>query len=245
MKQIKHIKDLKPDKRNARKHNPRNIGMIERSLGEVGAARSIVIDEDGKILAGNGTVEGAAQAGITKVQVVDADGETIVAVRRTGLTDEQKTKLALYDNRTAELAEWDADVLEEIGEEIDLSGMFTGDEFGQVTGAEYTIKTDPVIYEPSDNKPTLGALYSMGRAARLLGDIDASSVSEDEKAFLRVAAWRHAVISYSAVADYYAHASAEMQRLMEDSALVIIDYKKAVELAYAKVSERIMELAGA
>lgn len=41
---IDHLKDLTPDKRNARKHNPRNIGMIVDSLHEVGAARSIVID---------------------------------------------------------------------------------------------------------------------------------------------------------------------------------------------------------
>jgi len=120
-----NLSGLKPDPRNARKHNPRNVGMIEKALGEVGAARSIVIDEDGTILAGNATVEAAAAAGIERVQVVDADGETIVAVRRTGLTPEQKTKLALYDNRTAELAEWDSEVLADVAGEIDLSGMFT------------------------------------------------------------------------------------------------------------------------
>ena len=81
---IDHIKDLKPDGRNARRHNPRNIGMIETALNEVGAARSIVIDEGGNILAGNGTVEAAAQAGITRVKVVEADGNEIVAVRRHG-----------------------------------------------------------------------------------------------------------------------------------------------------------------
>lgn len=81
--------------------------MIEKAMNEVGAARSIVVDENGVILAGNATVEAAAAAGIEKVQVIDADGETIIAVRRTGLTDEQKKRLALFDNRTAELAEWD------------------------------------------------------------------------------------------------------------------------------------------
>lgn len=109
---ITQIGDLTPDSRNARRHNPRNIGLLVDSLQEVGAARSIVIDEDGRILAGNGTVEAAAEAGITRVQVVDADGETIVAVRRRGLTEEQKRRLALLDNRTAELADWDASVLE-------------------------------------------------------------------------------------------------------------------------------------
>jgi hypothetical protein len=117
-----HIKDLKPDPRNARKHTSKNIGMISDSLRAVGAARSIVIDENDEILAGNGVIEGAAEAGITKLKIVEADGNTIIAVRRRGLTPEQKTKLALYDNRTAELAEWDLDVLKEFAVEgLDLT----------------------------------------------------------------------------------------------------------------------------
>ena len=111
-KQIETLADLTPDPRNARKHNPRNVGMLERALNEVGAARSIVIDENGVVLAGNATIEAAGRLGMERVQVVDADGETIVAVRRTGLTQTQKTRLALYDNRTAELADWDAETIE-------------------------------------------------------------------------------------------------------------------------------------
>jgi DNA modification methylase len=128
------IADLKPDPANARKHNPRNVGMIERSLQEVGAARSIVIDEDDVVLAGNGVLEAAALAGIERVKVVDADGSTIVAVRRSGLTDEQKRRLALYDNRTAELAEWDADVLAAVADAdaAALDGLFSEDELAAV-----------------------------------------------------------------------------------------------------------------
>lgn len=106
-----HIGQLTPDPRNARKHTPRNVGMVESALREVGAARSIVIDEDGVILAGNATVEAAAAAGIEKLQVVQADGNAIIAVQRSGLTAQQKTRLALYDNRAAELAEWDIETL--------------------------------------------------------------------------------------------------------------------------------------
>ena len=58
-----------------------------RSLSpRVGAARSIVIDEDGVVLSGNATIEAAAQAGIDRVKVVEADGNEIVAVQRKGLT---------------------------------------------------------------------------------------------------------------------------------------------------------------
>jgi len=123
MSDITHIKQLTSDPKNARKHTPRNVGMIEKGMGEVGAARSIVIDENGVVLAGNATIEAAQQAGITKVQVIDGDGNTLIAVQRKGLTDEQKTKLALYDNRTAELAGWDVGVLADTDPLI-LENMF-------------------------------------------------------------------------------------------------------------------------
>ena len=128
------IAQLKPDPRNARKHNPRNIGMIVNALQQVGAARSIVIDEDDVVLAGNGVIEAAAEAGIERLRVIEADGEEIIAVRRSGLTAEQKQKLALYDNRTAELADWDADVLAGIGEDLDLGELFYDGELAEVLG---------------------------------------------------------------------------------------------------------------
>lgn len=125
---IKHLKDLTHDPKNARRHNLRNVGMLEKALNEVGAARSIVIDEDGVVLAGNATIDAAAQAGIERVRVVEADGNEIIAVQRKGLTPEQKTKLALYDNRVAELADWEPDVLAELAGEMDLSALFNADE---------------------------------------------------------------------------------------------------------------------
>lgn len=137
-----NMTDLKRDPKNTRKHNPRNIGMIEKALGEVGAARSIVIDEDGTVLAGNGVLEAATNAGIERVQVVDADGETIIAVRRKGLTPEQKTKLALYDNRTGELAEWDPEMLTGLADDVDLGDLWSPYELGKL-GQEVGVPDDP------------------------------------------------------------------------------------------------------
>lgn len=126
---MSHIGELTPDPSNRRRHNPRNVGMLVDALQMVGASRSIVIDEDGVILAGNGVVEAASEAGLTKLQVVEADGETIVAVRRRGLTAEQKRALAIYDNRTAELAEWNVEQLAaDLKNGEDLSAFFLADE---------------------------------------------------------------------------------------------------------------------
>jgi len=147
---IDHLKDLTPDPRNARRHNPRNIGMIVDSLHEVGAARSIVIDEDGRILCGNGTVDAAAEAGIEKVQVVDVDGETLVAVRRSGLTESQKTRLALLDNRSAETAEWDAVVLAQMAEDgVKLDDLFCDDELTAILTQDSDMFTPNIAPETS------------------------------------------------------------------------------------------------
>jgi len=141
---ILHIKDLTPDAQNARAHTAKNLGMIADSLRAVGAARSIVIDEDGEVLAGNGLCEAAAEAGITRVQVVEADGNTIIAVRRRGLTPEQKRQLAIYDNRTAELAEWNVEMLRDFAAEgFDLTPF----EFADVS---LTDKTTPAEFQKVD-----------------------------------------------------------------------------------------------
>jgi hypothetical protein len=161
MSDITHLKDLKHDPQNARKHTPRNLGMIERSLGQVGTARSIVIDEDGIVLAGNATIEAAAAAGIERVQVVDSDGETLIAVRRTGLTPTQKTDLALFDNRSAELAEWDTDVLASLGESIDLSQFWTRDELGLQFEQDIALGSDEAADGRTPDRPTLAERFGV------------------------------------------------------------------------------------
>lgn len=133
---LTHIQELKADPSNRRRHNARNIRMVTDALRGVGAARSIVIDEDGVILAGNGTIEAAAEAGITRVQVVEADGETIIAVRRRGLSVEQKRALALYDNRSSELATWDLSQLQaDVDAGLNLDPFFDATELADLLGA--------------------------------------------------------------------------------------------------------------
>ena len=173
---ITTLKDLKPDEKNARKHNPRNIGMIADALREVGAARSGVIDEDGNILAGNGTYEALSEAGIEKVKVVEADGNEWVVVKRKGLTKKEKVKLALYDNRTSELADWDIENLGILDEEHDdlLSNLFTEDEladiFGDKSGPGELEGEDDAPKPPEEPKTKLGDLYQLGDHFLLCGN---------------------------------------------------------------------------
>lgn len=103
----------------------------------------------------------------------------------------------------------------------------------------YTHKITSPVYEPKNEKPDLSTLTDSGRTDELLAKIEASNVSPDEKEFLRQAAARHTVFDYAKIADYHAHASKEMQELMEDSALVIIDFGKAIEKGYIRLSDEI------
>lgn len=170
---VSHIKDLHPDPQNRRKHTPRNLGMLVDALHQVGAARSIVIDETGEILAGNGVVEAAAEAGLTKVQVVDVDGETVVAVRRSGLSAEQKRALAIYDNRVAELAEWDWEQLaKDKADCLSLQPWFSEQE--QRSGLKVTTKGG--FTRPDDVPPERetdiqsGDIFGLGQHRLLCGD---------------------------------------------------------------------------
>lgn len=142
-----HLRDLTSDPLNRRAHNARNVGMIVDSLHRVGAARSIVIDEAGVVLAGNATLEAAAEAGIENVRIIDATGNEIVAVRRRGLTDEQKRYLALADNRAAELATWDLDQLRADADAgLDLAAFFAPTELADLLCAD----APPPRFEPED-----------------------------------------------------------------------------------------------
>jgi DNA modification methylase len=166
------IDTLKPDPRNARKRTERSATLIGESLKRYGAARSIVIDEDDRILAGNGTVEQARAAGITNVRIVETDGDEIIAVRRKGLTDQDKIGLAIADNRTSDLSQWDAEMLRQLDAEYDLTPWFFEDEIPVEEILPPAGLTDPddVPDVPEEPVTKPGDLYILGNHRLLCGD---------------------------------------------------------------------------
>jgi hypothetical protein len=122
------IADLQPDRHNARKATQRSHEAVTHSLKEFGAGRSILLDRAGRIIAGNTTAASAAAAGIEDVLIVPTDGTRLIAVQRTDLdleTDAKAKQLALADNRTAEFAAWNQEVLTDLSGELDLKPFFT------------------------------------------------------------------------------------------------------------------------
>lgn len=108
---------------------------------------------------------------------------------------------------------------------------------------KYSIKNVVPQYTPTmETPPSIFTLVDKLKTSALIEEIKKSNVSEQEKQFLILSAYRHLVFNYSNIAEYYCHASKEMQRLMEKSALVIIDVKDAIALGYVKLSENIKQI---
>lgn len=115
--------NIKLDKNNARKHNPVNKGLVNKSLKELGTGRSILIDSDDTIIAGNCTFEEAEKLGIP-VKVIETDGKELIALKRIDLKpdDKRRKELAIVDNSATDLSEFKEDIWEdEHFAEVDLS----------------------------------------------------------------------------------------------------------------------------
>lgn len=104
---------------------------------------------------------------------------------------------------------------------------------------KYSTKIEAPIYEPKNKQPHIIELVDKSKTHRLMKEIEASGLPYEEKQFLIDAARRHSVFNYEKIADYYAHATPEMQQLMERSGLVIIDFEKAIEYGFVKLCDEI------
>jgi DNA modification methylase len=181
---------VKLDSRNANRGTERGEYMVEHSLRTYGAGRSVVLDKNDVVIAGNKTVSKAIELGIP-IQVIESDGTTLYAIKRTDLdltSDTAAMELGIVDNRSSEVGlEWDADVLTALQEDgADLSAFWYDDELLAVLEPETTITeglTDPdAVPEPPKEATTKpGDLWVMGRHRLLCGD---STVATDVERLL-------------------------------------------------------------
>lgn len=107
---------------------------------------------------------------------------------------------------------------------------------------KYTKKVKTPQYEIKGDCPVISELYNNEKTNRFLHNIRNANISEEEKDFLRLAAYRHVQFRYDRIAEYYAHASKEIQELMEESALVIIDIDDAIANGYVKLSNKLRDI---
>jgi hypothetical protein len=126
------LSELTPDKGNANKGTQRGLKALDESIRKYGAGRSILVDKNGVVIAGNKTLERAADIGIDDVIVVESDGTKLVAVKRTDLDlesdDGRARALAIYDNRVGQLdLDWDIGALSAVDSDV-LKDLWTVDE---------------------------------------------------------------------------------------------------------------------
>lgn len=142
-----NIESLVPDNKNFNKGTEYGDRLMDESLRKFGLARSIVIDKNNRIIAGNKTAEKAADIGFTDVLVVEVDGNQLVAVKRKDidLDSAKGRELALADNATskANLA-WDESMIEEVSQQWGFEP--------QEWGVDVSMQEEPEQEEPSGKK---------------------------------------------------------------------------------------------
>jgi hypothetical protein len=107
----------------------------------------------------------------------------------------------------------------------------------------YTRKVKAPTYTPKGNRPETSELFDQGKTSALIAEIERANLPPDVRAFMIAAAHRHTVFKYRQIAEFYCHADPALQDLMERSALVIIDFDKAIENGFVHLSERLGQLA--
>lgn len=261
------LSTLRPDPANPKDHA---IELLTGSVGRFGYIEPIVEDgRTGYLISGHGRAEtldrmrAAGEAPPDGVEVDAQTGEWLVpvSVGWSSRSDAEAHAALVALNRTGEVGGWDDDSLIPIlsalaATEGGLDGIgFTDDdvadliqqvqdaEVGEQTGPVYSRKAGGIQYEPTmDSPPPVSSLVDSAKTEALTEQISAANLPADVRAFLLAGAQRHLVFDYSKIAEFYAHAEPEVQRLMEASALVIIDFKDAAEHGFVRLSERLTSL---
>lgn len=198
-----------------------------RSFPDMLNKRPLVVytNDEGKyvVLGGNMRLKACREIGLKEIPIIIADE----------WTEEQRNEFLIKDNVgfgewewDTLLNEWDTGQLDEWG--LDLPK-------GKGDDDQYTTKIESPIYEPKNRKPELNELFNTKKYEELISEINASKLDKKTKDFLKICAQRHIEFNYSLIADFYAHSDDETKSLMENSALVIIDYNKAIEKGFVKL----------
>lgn len=238
--------------------NP-NVGDVDVVRGSVranGQYRSVVARQlaDGtlELLAGHTTTRATKdELGRVRVEVIEADDATA-------------RRIVAADNQTARKATMDEQALLKLLDAAQADGGLEGtgfgvDEYREVVdrvwgdgggGGDYDPNYTKAInipqYQVVGPEPEITQLWDDTRTRALRDDVNAAHaadrIGDELRDYLLAAAARHTVFNYRLAAEFYPHASAEAQALMEQTALVIIDVGDAIRLGYAKLAASVLEL---
>lgn len=238
------VADVVPYENNPRNNNSEAVEKVASSIKQFGFKVPVIIDENNIIVAGHTRVLAAKKLKMKQIPVIKAGD----------LNDDQVKAFRIADNRVTEESTWDYELLQK--EIEDLSGVFDIEDLGfnedeladieddildDEEESSYTEKIVAPTYEPTEEKPDISDLYDDEKTLEIIERIEESDIPEKEKEFLKIAAYRHVTFDYRFIAEYYAHSDKEIQELMEESALVIIDYDKAIENGFIGFVHSVLE----
>ena len=222
---------------NAAEYNPRELTKqdrqdLEASLNKFGLVDPIIVNtypgRENIIVGGNQRVKLWSEFGHTTVPTLE------VYVNEA---DERELNVRLNKNT----GRWDWELLTS---NFDISDLVAwGFDKGDLVDDEaYSRKIEAPIYEPTGDPDKPEDLYNDAKVKALEANIANADIPNEVKLLLVYAAQRHRVFDYGKIANYYCHAPAPVQRLMEQSALVIIDYDKAIEGGFVKLSKELIKM---
>ena len=221
-------------------YNPRQLTKdqyqnLKDSISRFGLVDPIIVnsnkDRKNIIVGGHQRVKVAKDMDIEFVPVIEVD-----------LSYDKERELNVRLNKNT--GEWDMDVLANMFDMDELIDWgFNEKELNKFSDDEiYSKKIKSPIYEVKNSKPLISDVTDEEKKDTLIEKIEKSKATKEEKEFLKKAAMRHCVFNYAKIADYYVHSNNEMKQLMEESALVIVDYEKAIENGYVQMTEYMKEI---
>ena len=252
------IKDIKPAEYNPRMISDEDYGKLQKSINKFGLVDPIIVNlKNNVIIGGHQRYKALLDKNVKELQLLRM-GDIGYAFNETSFTvpDEIHEKgLNIALNKIS--GEFVEEKLQPLLEEINLSDFdvevtgFSELEIGDLDVSidepindKYSTKIQTPEYTIKGEKPDLNELVDQNKTLELIGKIKKSSIPEPVKEFLILSAYRHLKFSYDKIAEYYAHADKETQELMEESALVIIDFDKAISNGFVELGKEISKIIG-
>jgi len=240
------VNELKPHPKNRNKHPKEQVPELAEILKYQGWRYPIKVSKlSGYITSGHGRLLSAKYNKWDKVPVNFQDYDD----------EEQEYADVQADNAIASWAELDLSGINldigDLGPNFNIKMLGIKDfviepaekyESDSNEKIDYTNKIEIPIYTPKGEEPKISELFDLEKSDSLVRDIEGSELKEDVKKFLKYASYRHIVFNYEKIAEFYCHQDAKTQNLMEKSALVIIDFNKAIESGFIKMTKEIADL---
>lgn len=241
MRQIEliHKDKIKPYENNPR-NNTQAVSKVAESIKEFGFTNPLILDKDYNIIAGHTRFKAGQTLGIIEYPCIIIND----------LSEAQTQALRLIDNRTAEYAEWDTDLLNKELQDLldkdyskDLLEFFDFPTETDIIETDLIEKLSDIEYTPKLEKaPAIKELIDTELYDELILKIENADIATDLKEFLKLTATRFINFNFDLIAEYYAHANKDTQEILESLRLVIIDMNSALKNGILKHSKQLSKL---